>query len=266
MTDEPIPFTLHLEELRKRLMIAGGSWMVAFFACYGFAEQLFLYLSAPLRAVLPEQSSLIFLNATEPFFTYLKVAAVAALMVSLPVILWQVWTFVAPALHTQDRKIGITFVASSCFCFTAGTYVGFTFIFPLILSVLIQFGLGADGVSAMLSMDSYLSLALHLLLAFGMVCELPVVIVLLARLGMVDHLWLRQNRKYMMIVAFVFGALFTPGPDVFSQFALAVPFMILYEAGIVGARLFGKMTAATKTRPPSACSLALGTSTPQPPE
>jgi sec-independent protein translocase protein TatC len=263
MIDEPIPFTLHLEDLRKRLIIAGGSWIVAFFACYSFAEQLFLYLSAPLRAVLPEKSSLVFLNATEPFFTYLKIAAMAALIVSLPVILWQVWTFVAPALHAPEKKIGVAFVASSCFCFTAGIYFGFTFIFPLILSVLIQFGLGADGVSAMLSMDSYLSLALHLLLAFGMIFELPVVIVLLARLGVVDHLWLRQHRKYMMIVAFVFGAIFTPGPDVFSQFALAVPFLILYEVGIIGARLFGK--EKIKASSPTA-SFSTLTKSPQPPE
>jgi sec-independent protein translocase protein TatC len=192
----------------------------------------------------PEGSSLVFLTATEPFFTYLKIAAMAALVVSLPVILWQVWAFVAPGLHTHEKRFGVAFVASSCLFFSAGTYFGFTFIFPLILSVLIQFGLGAGGVSAMLSMDAYLSLALHLLLAFGAVFELPVVIVLLARLGVVDHLWLRQNRKYMVIVAFVFGAIFTPGPDVFSQCALAIPFVILYEVGIVGARIFGRKIEA----------------------
>jgi sec-independent protein translocase protein TatC len=240
MVDEPTPFTLHLQELRKRLIIAGGSWLLAFFVCYSFAETLFLYISEPLREVLPEGSSLVFLTATEPFFTYLKIAAMAALVVSLPVILWQVWAFAALVLHTHEKKFGVALVASSCLFFSAGTYLGFTFIFPLILSVLIQFGLGANGVSARLSMDGYLSLALHLLLAFGIVFELPVVIGLLARMGVVDHLWLRQNRKYMVIVAFVFGAIFTPGPDAFSQCALAIPFLILYEVGIVSARIFGK--------------------------
>jgi sec-independent protein translocase protein TatC len=240
MVDEPISITSHLEELRKRLMIAGGSWLLAFFACYSFAERLFRHISEPLLAVLPETSSLVFLSATEPFFTYLKIAALAALIVALPVILWQVWAVVAPGLHLTEKKIGVAVVVSSCFCFSAGTYFGFTFLFPLILSVLIQFGLGAGDVHAMLSMDAYLSLALHLLLAFGVVFELPVVIVLLARLGVVDALWLRQKRKYMVIVAFVFGALFTPGPDVFSQCALAIPFVILYEVGILGARIFGR--------------------------
>jgi sec-independent protein translocase protein TatC len=251
MVDEPIPFTLHLEELRKRLMIAGGSWLLAFFACYSYAEPLFLYISNPLREALPEGSSLVFLTATEPFFTYLKIAAMAALVVSLPVILWQVWAFVAPGLDRHERRFGVAFVASSCLFFSAGTYFGFTFIFPLILSVLIKFGVGVGGVSAMLSMDGYLSLALHLLLAFGLVFELPVVLVLLARLGMVDHLWLRQNRKYMVIVAFVFGAIFTPGPDVFSQCALAIPFVILYEVGILGVRIFGRKKEAKASFPPA---------------
>lgn len=240
---------LHLEELRKRLMIAGGSWLVAFFACYSVAEQLFGYISEPLRQVLPENSSLVFLTATEPFFTYLKVAAMAALIVALPVILWQAWAFVAPALYAHEKRFGVAFVVSSCLCFSAGTYFGFTFIFPLILSVLIKFGVGADGISAMLSMDAYLSLSLHLLLAFGMIFELPIIIVLLARLGVIDHLWLRQHRKYMVIVAFVFGAIFTPGPDVFSQCALAIPFVILYEVGIVGARIFGRGKTETPSAP-----------------
>lgn len=111
-------------------------------------------------------------------------------------ILWQVWAFVAPGLHTHEKRFG---VASGCLFFSFGTYFGFAFLFPLILSVLIKFGVGVGGVSAMLSMDGYLSLALHLLLAFDLVFELPVVIVLLARLGVVDYLWLRQNRKYMVI-------------------------------------------------------------------
>jgi len=240
MDDEQIPITAHLEELRKRLIIAGASWLLAFFASYVFAELLFRLVSEPLRNVLPENSSLVFLTATEPFFTYLKISAMAALIVSLPVILWQVWAFIAPGLHTQEKRFGIAFVLSSCLSFAAGTYFGFTFIFPLIFSVLIEFGIGGGGVNAMLSMDAYLTLALRLLLAFGLVFELPVILVLLARMGIVDAHWLRKNRKYMVIVAFIFGAVLTPGPDVFSQCSLAIPFIILYEIGILGARLLGK--------------------------
>jgi sec-independent protein translocase protein TatC len=247
MPDEQLPFTTHLEELRKRLMIAGGTWMVAFFACYAFAEPLFRYISEPVRAALPAGSSLVFITATEPFFTYMKIAALAALIVSLPVILWQFWAFVAPGLYTHEKRFAISFVSASCLCFGAGSYFGFTYIFPTIFAMLIKFGIGASDVNAMLSMGSYLSLAALMLLAFGLIAEVPIVILILARMGVIDHLWLKRNRKYMVIVAFVFAAIVTPGPDVISQVSLAIPFIILYEVGIVLARLFGKKKAEEET-------------------
>ena len=240
MPDEQLPFTTHLEELRKRLIIAGGTWLVAFFACYAFADPLFRYISEPVRAALPEGSSLVFITATEPFFTYMKIAALAALIVSLPVILWQFWAFVAPGLYTHEKRFAVSFVAASCLCFGAGAYLGFTYIFPTIFAMLIKFGIGGSDISAMLSMGSYLSLAALMLLAFGLIAEVPIVILVLARMGVIDHLWLKRNRKYMVIVAFVFAAIVTPGPDVISQVSLAIPFIILYEVGIVLARFFGK--------------------------
>lgn len=245
MSDEQqAPFTTHLEELRKRLVIAGSTWLVAFFVCYGFSEPIFRFVSEPARKALPPGSSLVFLTATEPFFTYMKIAALAALLVSLPVILWQVWAFVAPGLYAHEKRFAIPFVLASCLCFAAGAYFGFVFLFPTIFSMLIKFGIGEAGVSAMLSMGAYLSLSMRLMLAFGLIFELPIVIFLLARMGIVDHLWLRRNRKYMLIVAFVVAAIATPGPDVFSQVALAVPFILLYEIGIWLARFFGKKKEA----------------------
>ncbi|HXV21267.1 MAG TPA: twin-arginine translocase subunit TatC [Desulfuromonadales bacterium] len=247
MPDEQLPFTTHLEELRKRLMIAGGAWLVAFFACYAFAEPLFRYISEPVRAALPAGSSLVFITATEPFFTYMKIAALAALIVSLPVILWQFWAFVAPGLYTHEKRFAISFVSASCLCFGAGSYFGFTYIFPTIFAMLIKFGIGASDVNAMLSMGSYLSLAALMLLAFGLIAEVPIVILILARMGVIDHLWLKRNRKYMVIVAFIFAAIVTPGPDVISQVSLAIPFILLYEVGIVLARFFGKKKAEEET-------------------
>jgi sec-independent protein translocase protein TatC len=240
MSDQQAPITAHLEELRKRLIIAGSTWLVAFFACYGVSEHLFRFISEPARSALPPGSSLVFLTATEPFFTYMKIAALAALIVSLPVILWQVWAFVAPGLYAHEKRFAVPFVLASCLCFTAGAYFGFVFLFPTIFSVLIKFGIGEAGVSAMLSMGAYLSLAMRLILAFGLVFEVPIVIFLLARIGIVDHHWLRRHRKYMIIVAFIIAAIATPGPDVFSQVALAVPFILLYEVGISLAFFFGK--------------------------
>ncbi|OHB25337.1 MAG: twin arginine-targeting protein translocase TatC [Desulfuromonadaceae bacterium GWC2_58_13] len=239
MADDQIPFTSHLEELRKRLMIAGGAWLAAFFGCYSVAEKLFQYVAEPVRTALPPGSSLVFISATEPFFTYIKVAAVAGLLVALPVILWQLWAFVAPGLYGHEKRFAVPFVLVSCLCFAAGTYFGFVYVFPTVFTFLISFGTSTGEINAMLSMGSYLTLSTRLLLAFGLVFELPVVIFFLARMGVIDHKWLSKNRKYAILVAFVVGAILTP-PDVFSQAAVAVPFIILYEVGIIVARLFGK--------------------------
>jgi sec-independent protein translocase protein TatC len=239
MADEQLPFTSHLEELRKRLIRSAAAWLVGFLACYGYAERLFQLISDPVRAALPEGSSLVFINATEPFFTYLKIGAIAGLMLALPVILWQVWAFVAPGLYGHEKRFAIPFVMMSCLCFGAGAWFGFTYVFPTIFTFLVKFGTGTGEISAMLSMGAYLSLAGKLLLAFGLVFELPIVIFFLARMGVVDHLWLRKNRKYALVLAFLIGAILTP-PDVFSQTALALPFILLYEVGIWLAFFFGK--------------------------
>jgi len=242
--DLQLPLTGHLDELRKCLIRACIAFAVAFALCYSFAEQLFQYISEPVRSALPQGSSLVFLTATEPFFTYLKVGAMAAFLVSLPVILWQLWNFVAPGLYPGEKRYVLPFVFCSSLCFFAGTYFGFVHVFPTIFTFLIQFGTATGEMSAMLSMGSYLSLSARLLLAFGLVFELPIVIFFLARMGVVDYAWLAKNRKYALLMAFVGGAVLTP-PDVVSQTALAVPIIILYEAGIWIARFFGKKKPET---------------------
>lgn len=236
---EEMPLTAHLEELRKRLMIASIAWLVAFIPCYSVAEKLFKILSAPVQAALPAGSSLVFIQATEPFFTYLKVAAVAGVLVALPVILWQIWGFISPALYKNEKRFAIPFVVLSCLCFAAGTYFGFFYVFPTIFTFLVKFGTGTGEINAMLSMGAYLTLSTRLLFAFGMVFELPIVIFFLARMGVVDYKWLAAKRKFALLMAFVIGAVLTP-PDLFSQVSIALPFIILYEVGIIVARLFGK--------------------------
>jgi sec-independent protein translocase protein TatC len=238
-TSDAMPLGNHLEELRKRLMIAAGSWLVAFLGCYSVAEQLFEQISLPVRQALPEGSSLVFINATEPFFTLLKVAALAGLVVAFPIIIWQLWGFIAPGLYANEKKLVIPFVILSSLCFGCGTYFGFTLVFPMVFSFLVAYGTGVGGINAMLSMGAYLTLASRLLIAFGLVFELPIVIFFLARMGIVDHKWLAKNRKYALLMAFVMGAVLTP-PDLFSQTSIALPFIVLYEVGIIVARLFGK--------------------------
>lgn len=242
MSDDRMPLTSHLEELRRKLIIAGVSWLVAFLACYSFAEPLFDLIASPVRSALPEGTSLVFITATEPFFTYLKIGALAGLLVSMPVIFWQIWSFVAPGLYQHEKRYIVPFVLASTLCFATGAFFGYQYVFPMAFKVLIEFGTGSGELNAMLSMGSYLSLSSKLLLAFGLVFELPVVIFFLARMGIVDHKMLARNRKFALLAAFLTGAMLTP-PDVFSQTALAVPFIVLYEIGIIVARIFGKRRA-----------------------
>ena len=239
MEDTVQPLMSHLEELRRRLIVSIVAWAVGFLVCYGFSDTLFLWASKPVRAALPEGSSLVFISATEPFFTYLKLAACAGLVVALPVILWQAWCFVAPGLYSNEKRLAVPFVCCGCLCFAVGAYFGFAWIFPVVFKFLVGFGVSGGQINAMLSMGSYLGLALHLLVAFGMLFELPMLIFFLARMGLITADWLAARRKYAIVLAFVTGALLTP-PDIISQTALAVPFVLLYEAGIWVARVFGK--------------------------
>lgn len=240
---EGMAISEHLGELRKRLVISALAWLIAFLGCYSFGEKLFEYIATPVRQALPEGSSLVFINATEPFFTILKVSALAGLVVAFPIIILQVWMFIAPALYGHEKRLAIPFVFFSSLCFGTGTYFGFTLVFPMIFSFLVTYGTNVAGINAMLSMGAYLTLASRLLIAFGLVFELPIVIFFLARMGIVDHKWLSKNRKFALLMAFVMGAFLTP-PDIFSQASIAVPFVVLYEVGIIVARLFGKKKLA----------------------
>ncbi len=250
MSEERLSPIACLEVLRKSLMIAGGTWLIAFFCLYGFSARFFFWLAAPLQKLLPQGSSLVFLSATEPFFTYLMLAAGAALVVALPVILWQAWTLIVSCQKRAGKALGLIFILGSFASFLTGSYLGFRYVFPVIFSVLIHFGLDAGDIDAMLSMGDYLSLAMKMMLAFGLVFELPVLMIVLTRLGLTDSRWFATKRKYMLIVAFVFGAVITPGPDVLSQSSIAIPFVILYEVGILGARLTEKKQRSGEDAPP----------------
>jgi len=242
MDDARMTLMQHLEELRKRIVRAFIAWFVAFLVCYNYAEQMYLMISQPLRDALPEGTKLVFITATEPFFAYLKIGAFAALLVALPVIFWQLWGFIAPGLYANEKRYVIPFVVLSSACFITGTLFGFMVAFPLMFGFLVQAGTAGGEVVPMLSMGSYLSLAGKMLLAFGITFELPIVILFLARMGVVDAPMLARNRKYALLGCFVLGAIFTP-PDVVSQTVLAGPMYILYEIGIWVARVFGKKKA-----------------------
>lgn len=238
MNDEQkLPFTAHLEELRTRLircMIAVG---VGFVAAYLFKEQIFYILVAPLQKVMHAGDTLIYTNLPEAFFTFLKAAFLAGLMVASPVILYQFWMFVAPGLYDREKRLLLPIVFLSTLFFVGGALFGYFIVFPLGFEFFLSFA--TETIRPMPSMKEYLSFASKLLLAFGLVFELPLVLTFLARLGVVSVDFLKKYRKYAILLFFTAAALLTP-PDVVTQIMMALPLMLLYEISIIGARLFGR--------------------------
>jgi sec-independent protein translocase protein TatC len=236
-SDEKQPFMSHLEELRKRLIICAISVGVGFVIAYIFSEHLFQLLVLPLRDVMPEGDKLIFTNLPEMFFAYLKVAFIAGVLASAPVIFYQLWLFVAPGLYQKERKYLFPFVVSSTFLFVGGALFGYFVVFPFGFKFFI--GFANDYVKALPSVKQYFSFSIKLLFAFGLVFELPVVIFFLAKIGVVTTATLRKKRKYAILLTFVLAAILTP-PDVITQCMMALPLIILYEVGILVAAIAQK--------------------------
>ena len=234
---EKIPFTGHLEELRKRLVVCFIAIGIGFVASYGFKEQIFQILSRPLISAMGTGDKLIFTGLPEAFFTYLKVALLSAIMLAAPVILYEFWMFIAPGLYKKERSLLIPIVFISSFFFIGGAFFGYFVVFPFGFKFFL--GFASDTIQALPSMKEYLGFSAKLLLAFGLVFELPVVITFLAKLGIVSVDFLKKNRKYALILFFVGAAIITP-PDVITQIMMALPLMLLYEISILGARAFGK--------------------------
>ncbi len=237
---EKLPLTAHLEELRTRLVRCFIALGGGFVACYLVKEDLFHLLARPLLSVMPKGDKLIFTGLTEPFFTYLKVAFFGGVILALPVIMHQVWKFVAPGLYGSERKVIIPLVLLSLVFFAMGGAFGYFVVFPFGFEFFL--GFSGDTLQAMPSMREYLSMAVNLLLAFGVVFQLPLFLTVFARFGLVSTDFLKKNRKYAILAIFIVAAILTP-PDVITQCLMAVPLMLLYELSIVGARIFGKKRA-----------------------
>jgi sec-independent protein translocase protein TatC len=235
--EEKIPFTDHLEELRERIIKSFIAVAIGFVVCYGFKEKLFELITRPLISVMAEGDQLIFTGLPEAFFTYLKVAFLAGLILAGPVVIYQFWMFVAPGLYKKERRVMIPIVVLSTLFFIGGALFGYFIVFPWGFQFFLSFA--SDTIKALPSMKEYLSFASKLLLAFGLVFELPIVITFLARLGLVTVPFLRKNRKYAVLIFFVGAAMITP-PDVVTQIMMAFPLMLLYEISIWGAIVFGQ--------------------------
>ncbi len=231
---EKKPFLEHLEELRKRLIRCLVAIAMGFLISYFFSEKAFLLLISPLRKALPEGGHLIFTNLPEMFITYLKVALVMGIMLSSPVIFYEMWKFVAPGLYQNEKRYIIPFVLCSTILFVGGSIFGYFVVFPFGFKFFL--GFANESVKALPSVKQYFSFAMKLLIAFGIVFELPVIAYFLTRIGLLTPAFLKNNRKYSIVVIFAVAAIFTP-PDVMTQLMMAVPLIVLYEASIVVSRI-----------------------------
>jgi sec-independent protein translocase protein TatC len=232
-----MPITAHLEELRRRLMICAIAVGSGFVGSYYFAPKLFEILMIPLVDALPPESTLIFTGVTEAFFTFLKVALLAGVFASSPLLLYEIWAFVSPGLYTKEKKYVIPFVVFSTVFFMGGALFGYFMVFPYGFKFLL--GFATDAIRPMPRIKEYFSLASKLLLAFGVVFELPLFVFFLTKMGLVNDKFLIKNFKYAVLLLFSISAILTP-PDVVTQLMMAGPLMCLYGVSIIVARVFGK--------------------------
>jgi sec-independent protein translocase protein TatC len=246
--EKRMPLLEHLVELRMRLIYALGGFMVCFFIAFYFADAIFGFLVEPLAAQMDRANArMIYTALHEAFFTYVKVAFFAAAFVSFPLISAQIWLFVAPGLYKHEKGAFLPFLIATPVLFFAGGALVYYFIFPLAWEFFLNFqtagGPGSLPIQVEPKVDQYLSLVMQLIFAFGLGFELPVFLMLLARVGIVTADGLAEKRRYAIVGVFVFAAVLTP-PDVISQIGLAVPILLLYEVSIVGARMIEKKRAA----------------------
>lgn len=247
------PFVQHLMELRDRMVkaiiaIAVAAALLFFFPGPG---ELYDFLAAPLVAHLPKGATLIATSVISPFMVPLKILLMAAFMLALPFVLWQVWAFVAPGLYSHEKKLVLPLVISSTLLFLVGVAFCYYLVFGQVFAFIQSFA--PKSITAAPDIEAYLSFVLSMFLAFGLAFEVPIAVVVLARVGVVSIDKLKEFRGYFIVLAFVIAAIVTP-PDVVSQLSLAIPMCLLYQVGIWAAQLFIKHTKAPESEDESAAS------------
>jgi sec-independent protein translocase protein TatC len=232
--DQEMPLVSHLTELRTRLLRCVIAILLIFAALFYFAQDIYALVAAPLRAYLPEGATMIATGVASPFLTPFKLTLVVSLFLGMPVVLQQIWGFIAPGLYKQEKRIAVPLLVSSILLFYAGMAFAYFVVFP------IMFGFFAsvtpEGVAMMTDIGQYLDFVLTLFFAFGVAFEIPIATFLLIWVGIVDVATLRKSRPYVVVGCFIIGMFLTP-PDVFSQILLAVPMWLLFEVGV----FFGAM-------------------------
>lgn len=224
----------HLAELRKRLVICLLTLIVMFVICFSFWEIILNFMTAPLKEVLPKGREIVFTQLGETFFTAMKVSFFTAILISIPIIFWQIWLFVAPGLYDNEKKYVIPFVSAASFMFFLGAAFCYYIVVPVAFKFLINFG--GEAYAAMLSISAYVGFFTKLVIAFGISFELPVLTFFLALVGFVTDQSLKSFFRYAIVIIFIFAAIMTP-PDVLSQFMLAAPLIVLYLISILIAKM-----------------------------
>jgi sec-independent protein translocase protein TatC len=253
MEENKMPLTEHLGDLRKRLFVAFGTLFVTFLISFTFSEKIFELIMFPLKnrlhvsfeapylqfipQVKLEHIKLVFLAPAEAFWMHIKIAFVAGLILALPVVFYQLWKFISPGLHDKERRYVIPFIFVATALFLLGAAFCFLVVLRFAMRFLLTYKVG-DFLSPMLSIGRYVDFCLKFIIAFGAVFEMPIAIVFFTRLGIVTPKTLAKNRKFAVLGAFIAAALLTPTPDFFNQTLMAVPMIVLYEAGIIVSRIF----------------------------
>ena len=217
------PLRDHLQEFRKRLIICLVVVAIAALACYNYVDDIIALLSGPA-------GKLYFMNPSEVFFTYMEIALYAGILFTLPVLLYEVWAFVAPALWPEERRAVLVILPTAVILF----YVGLVFAYYLVIPAAVTFfmGFATQTLQPMFSLESYLSFILALTLPFGFIFELPLIVVFLAKIGLVTGDFLKGKRKILIVIAFIFAAVVSPTTDIFTQTMIAVPLIVLYEISL----------------------------------
>jgi len=233
-SDQALPLVAHLTELRDRLLRALLAVLVVFICLFPFANEIYTFVSEPLRALLPEGATMIATEVASPFLTPFKLTLVAAIFLAIPYVLYQIWSFVAPGMYKHEKRLAVPLLASSILLFYAGAAFAYFVVFPLIFAFFTSTG-PAD-ITIMTDINSYLDFVLKLFFAFGVAFEIPIVAVLLISSGVTTPDNLAKKRPYIIVGCFFLGMLLTP-PDIISQSLLALPMWLLFEIGVYFGRI-----------------------------
>ncbi len=238
--DQPKPLVAHLTELRDKLLRSLLAILIVFIGLFPFANEIYTFVSAPLRSLLPEGATMIATDVASPFLTPFKLTLVAAVFLAIPYVLYQLWSFIAPGMYKHEKRLAIPLLVSSVALFYAGAAFAYFVVFPLIFAFFTS--VGPADITMMTDINRYLDFVLKLFFAFGLAFEIPIAVVLTVWAGITTPDQLVKNRPFIVVGCFVFGMLLTP-PDIISQSLLALPMWMLFEIGVIFGRLIQREKA-----------------------